>query len=60
MRKVKVILDSFGKVDFLAEYQQMLCIQVGDELILRLEDGVLRLITSSPLQKAQATVCQYV
>lgn len=61
MQEVKVILDPFGKVDIPAEYQQMLGIQVGDELILRLEDGVLRLITpSSPLHKAQAIVRQYV
>jgi bifunctional DNA-binding transcriptional regulator/antitoxin component of YhaV-PrlF toxin-antitoxin module len=62
MQEVKVTLDPSGKLDIPADYRQMLGIQSGDEMILRLEEGSLRLITipHSPLKKAQAIVRQYV
>ena len=44
-----------------AEYRRALGIQVGDELIVRLEDGEIRLLTlDRAIAQAQAAVRRYV
>lgn len=45
MDQVKTKLGEGGRIVIPAEYRQALGLQVGDEVILRLEDGALRIFT---------------
>lgn len=50
-----------GRVVIPAEYRKALGLQVGDEIILRLEDNELRLVTlDQAIARAQAVVRQHV
>ena len=50
-----------GRVVIPAEYRQALGLRVGDEVILRVEDNELRLITlDQAIARAQALVRQHV
>jgi len=45
MIQIKTKLGEGGRIVIPAEYRQALGLQVGDEVILRLEDGSLRIFT---------------
>ena len=45
MNQVKTKLAEGGRIVIPAEYRQALGLQVGDEVILRLEEGTLRIFT---------------
>jgi AbrB family looped-hinge helix DNA binding protein len=45
MNQIKTKLGEGGRIVIPAEYRQALGLQVGDEVILRLEDGTLSIFT---------------
>jgi AbrB family looped-hinge helix DNA binding protein len=45
MIEVKIKIIDEGKIAIPAEYRQALGVEVGDEVILRLEDGEIRIFT---------------
>lgn len=61
MADVRVRVAEGGRVVIPVEYRRALGIDVGDEVILRLEDGELRLITvQAAIRRAQELVRRYV
>ena len=60
MPHTKAKIDEDGGIVIPVEYLQALGIEVGDEIILRLEDGVLRILTSrQAIKYAQELVRPY-
>jgi len=60
MNVVKTKLGENGEIVIPAEYLQVLELQFGDEVILRLEDGEILVVTSKQaIRKAQDLVQQY-
>ena len=60
MNVVKTKLGENGEIVIPAEYLQVLELQFGDEVILRLEDGEILVVTSKQaIRKAQELVQQY-
>ncbi len=61
MTQVKTRLDRGGRVVIPAEYRRALGLSPGEEVILRLEDGEIRLLSlTQAIRRAQAIVRQYV
>ena len=61
MQDVKATVGEDGKIALPTEYRQLLGLQTGDEVILRLEEGSVRiLMTNAAIRQAQALVRQYV
>ncbi len=61
MLEFKTKLGRGGRIVIPAEYRQALNLQVGDDVILRLKDGEIRLFTpEQALQHAQALVRRHV
>ena len=61
MTRVRTRLDQGGRVVIPAEYQRALGLQSGEEVILRLENGELRMISlPEAIRRAQALVRQHV
>jgi antitoxin PrlF len=61
MQEFKVKIAEGGRIVIPAEYRQALGVQVGDEVILRLEDGELRIFTTSQaIKRAQELVSRYI
>lgn len=61
MNEMKTKLTEGGRIVIPAEYRQALGLQVGDELILRLEGGEVRIFTPRQAVKhAQELVRQYI
>ncbi len=61
MEQVKTRLDQGGRVVIPAEYRRALGLRPGEEVILRLEDGEIRIISlAQAIRRAQAIVRQYV
>ena len=61
MHEIRVRVGPGGRIVIPAAYRQALGIGVGDELILRLEDGELRLLTAKQaIEQAQALVRRWV
>ncbi len=60
MHQIKTKLDEGGGIVIPPEYLQVLGIEVGDTLILRLEDGEVRIFTPQhTIRKAQELVSKY-
>ena len=56
MIDVRTKLTEGGRIVIPAEYRQALGLQVGDELILRLEDGEVRIFTlRQAIKRAQGS-----
>jgi AbrB family looped-hinge helix DNA binding protein len=61
MDQVKTRLGDGGRIVIPAEYRQALGLQVGDEVILRLEGKELRIFTlSQAIRRAQELVNRYI
>ena len=61
MTHVRTRLDQGGRVVIPAEYRRALGLQSGEEVILRLENGELRMISlPEAIRRAQALVRQHV
>lgn len=61
MIQVKARLGEGGRIVIPAQYRQALGLHVGDEVILRLEDGEVHIFTlSQALKKAQELVRRYI
>jgi AbrB family looped-hinge helix DNA binding protein len=61
MMEFKTKLAEGGRVVIPAEYRQALGLHVGDELILRLEDGEVRIFTArQAIKRAQELVRRYI
>lgn len=61
MNQVKTKLAEGGRIVIPAEYRQALGLQVGDEVILRLEGKELRIFTlNQAIRRAQELVNRYV
>ena len=61
MASVKAKIAEGGRVVIPAEYRRALGLQVGDEIILSLDDDQLRLYTvDAAIRRAQDLVSQYV
>ncbi len=61
MNQVKTKLTEGGRIVIPAEFRQALGLQVGDEVILRLEDKELRIFTlNQAIRRAQELVNQYI
>ena len=61
MNQVKTKLAEGGRIVIPAEYRQALGLQVGDEVILRLEGKELRIFTlNQAIRRAQELVNQYI
>ena len=61
MNETKTKLGEGGRVVIPAEYRKSLGLKPGDEIILILEDGELRLLTPQrAVQRAQALVRRYI
>ncbi len=61
MLKVKTKIFEGGRVVIPAEYRKQLGLEVGDEVIMRLVDGEVRIFTvAQAIKKAQALVRRYV
>ncbi|GAB4207673.1 MAG: hypothetical protein Fur006_65760 [Coleofasciculaceae cyanobacterium] len=57
MRQVKTKISEGGRVVIPAEYRKQLGLEVGDEVIVRLVDGEIRIFTlAQAIQRAQAWV----
>jgi bifunctional DNA-binding transcriptional regulator/antitoxin component of YhaV-PrlF toxin-antitoxin module len=60
MHQIKTKLDEGGRIVIPSEYLQILGLEVGDTVILRLEDGEVRIFTSQhAIRKAQELVSKY-
>ncbi len=61
MIQVKTKLGEGGRIVIPAEYRQALGLQVGDEVILRLEGKELRIFTlNQAIKRAQELVSRYI
>ena len=61
MLDVRTKLAEGGRIVIPSEYRQALGLHVGDEVILRLEDGEVRIFTpQQAIKRAQELVRQYV
>jgi AbrB family looped-hinge helix DNA binding protein len=61
MTAFKTKLAEGGRIVIPAEYRQALGLHVGDELILRLEDGEVRIFSSrQAIKRAQELVRRYI
>ena len=61
MHEIKTKLAEGGRIVIPVEYRQALGLQVGDELIMRLENGEVRIFTPHQAVKhAQELVRQYI
>jgi antitoxin PrlF len=61
MNQVKTKLAEGGRIVIPAEYRQALGLQVGDEVILRLEGKELRIFTlNQAIRRAQELVNRYI
>ena len=61
MQEIKTTLGEGGRIVVPAGYRKTLGIKPGDELILVLEDGELRLLTPQrAVQRAQSLVRRYI
>jgi len=61
MTQVKTKIGEGGRIVIPAEYRQALGLQVGDEVILRLEGGELRIFTlNQAIKRAQELVSRYI
>jgi AbrB family looped-hinge helix DNA binding protein len=61
MNQVKTKLGEGGRIVIPAEYRQALGLQVGDEVILRLEGRELRIFTlNQAIRRAQELVSRYI
>ncbi len=61
MIQVKTKLGEGGRIVIPAEYRQALGLQVGDEVILRLEGRELRIFTlNQAIKRAQELVSRYI
>ncbi len=61
MTQVRTRLDQGGRVVIPAEYRRALGLRPGEEVILRLEDGEIRLLSlAQAVREAQAIVRQHV
>ncbi|HZU70888.1 MAG TPA: AbrB/MazE/SpoVT family DNA-binding domain-containing protein [Ktedonobacteraceae bacterium] len=61
MMEFKTKLTEGGRIVIPAEYRQALGLHVGDELILRLEDGEVRIFTArQAIKRAQELVRRYI
>ncbi len=61
MIEVRTKLAEGGRIVIPVEYRQALGIRVGDEVILRLEDGEVRIFTpQQAIKHAQELVSQYI
>ena len=61
MNQIKTKLGEGGRIVIPAEYRQALGLQVGDELILRLEGRELRIFTlNQAIRRAQELVSRYI
>ncbi|MEO8972232.1 MAG: AbrB/MazE/SpoVT family DNA-binding domain-containing protein [Ktedonobacteraceae bacterium] len=61
MNEIKTRLTEGGRVVIPVEYRQALGLQVGDELIMRLEDGEVRIFTPRQAVKhAQELIRHYI
>ena len=61
MIEFKTKLAEGGRIVIPAEYRQALGLHVGDELILRLEDGEVRIFTArQAIKRAQELVRRYI
>lgn len=61
MVEIRTRLAEGGRIVIPVEYRQALGIRVGDEVILRLEDGEVRILTpQQAIKRAQELVSRYV
>lgn len=61
MREAKTNLGKGGRVVIPAEYRKVLGLKPGDEVIMLLEEGEVRLLTPQrAVQRAQALVRRYI
>jgi AbrB family looped-hinge helix DNA binding protein len=61
MPEVKTKLAEGGRIVIPAEYRQALGLRTGDSVILRLEDGEVRIFTPrQAIKRAQAIVRRYI
>ncbi len=61
MLEVRTKLAEGGRIVIPAEYRQALGLQVGDEVVLRLEDGEVRVFTPrQAIRRAQELVPRYI
>jgi len=61
MQEIKTTLGIEGTITLPIAYYQKLGVQPGDELILRLETGEIRILSpQSAIKRAQALIRQYV
>jgi antitoxin PrlF len=61
MLEVRTKLAEGGRIVIPAEYRQALGLQVGDEVVLRLEDGEVRVFTPrQAIKRAQELVRRYI
>ena len=61
MRQIKTRLGEGGRIVIPVEYRQALGLNVGDEVILCLEDGQVRIMTlRQAIKRAQELVSRYV
>lgn len=61
MSEITARLGPSGRIVIPAEYRRSLGIEVGDEIVLRLEEGEIRLISRpQAIRRAQRTIRRYV
>ena len=61
MTEMRVKVAEDGRIVIPAEYRQALGLHVGDDVILRLEDGEVRILTlQKAIQRAQELVRRYI
>jgi AbrB family looped-hinge helix DNA binding protein len=61
MFEVRTKLAEDGRIVIPAEYRQALGLQIGDEIVLRLEDGEVRVFTpKQAIKRAQELVRRYI
>lgn len=60
MEEVRARVSKSGRISLPARYRRAMGVNVGDDVILRLEDGEVRIFTlQHAIQNAQALVRQY-
>lgn len=61
MSAIRITLEENGSLTIPEEYRQALGLHVGDEVVLRLENGEVRITTiEQAIKRAQALVRQYI
>jgi AbrB family looped-hinge helix DNA binding protein len=61
MSEIRVKLTEGGRIVIPVEYRQALGLHIGDDLILRLEDGEVRIFTpQQAIKRAQELVRRYI